>query len=267
MRQSRTVCSVLLAACALLTSCGEEDWKHAATQFPEGSVDLGLFLRSLASRDYAAAHGWLAPELQKAWPATQFAAQVGSIRDEIGDRWKPKRVGFMNSRMPRGPVCSVSYRLEDAWPTKYLLDVVTLDAGQGPKIVTWMMSAPCDPADASLRKAQMAATEFLERLRKKEYDAALALVTAETRPQITQGLLAQISGLFLGDAGEEVAFTKVALRKLIAGVWYYSVVAFPKGKEMNHLEVILHAGETGVKVASLGFKAKVAGPGSTRPPK
>lgn len=267
MKQPRTVCSVLLVACVLLPSCGDQDRKHGPIQPPVVSVDFGLLLRSLASKDYAVAHGWLAPELQKAWPATQFAAQVGSIREELGDRWKPKRVGFMNWRTPQGPVCSASFQLEETWETKYLLDVATLDSGQGPKIVTWAMSVPCEPTDPAHGQAQATATQFLDRLREGKYDAALAMVAEKARPQFTRAVLSQIRSVFWGDAGTEVAFTKVALRKLITGVWYHSVVAFPKGREMNHFEVVLQPSEAGMKVATINVKAKVAGQGSTRPSK
>ncbi len=80
----------------------------------------------------------------------------------------------------------------------------------------------------------------------------------EVRKRINENVLVPIRNIFWAGTSGEVRFTKVSLKKLINGNVYYSITAFPKGKEMNFLEVVLfHKGKS-MQIVMFSFKGKMS---------
>ena len=251
----RALCAGLLALLIIHAGALAEE-----PGFSKPGFDFDPMMKSLAAKKYDAVYAWLDASLQKVWSKQSFAADVGAIRDALGAGWKTERTGFMNSRAPRGPVCSAAYKLTSAWNSKYVLELVALDAGEGFKIVGWTMSTPCAQGDAAVPKARKAASKYLAHLQKEEYDLALGMMSPLIRRRVSKPLLAQIRRIFWTGGGE-LEFKKMSLLKLINGKTYYSVTAFPKRDGATYLEVILEKLEKGMSVASFGFKGRAPGPG------
>ena len=251
---------VVLCLCLVVASCGRKPpVRRVPVTVTKSQVDLQPLLKELKDEDYGAAYQRLDERLRAAWSAEAFAKDVAQIRRAIGnDAWAPKSIGFMNSNSPKGPVCSCSFRLTKHWESRHILEIVSLDSGKGFRIVQWSMSAPVDSDDEGLKRAQVAASGFLSALRDEQYDKALNIMTSQCRVQVSKSMLTRVRGLFWPPGEKDVAFTKASTRKLVDGKWYYSVVAFPKGKEMNFLEVMLDTGGPRPEVASLKFKAKIS---------
>ena len=253
---------VLVAAFAvrvhLRRRSGPPSWPdmiESADMWRRPAVDVEPLLRALDRRDYASAHALLDESIREAWPLGDFEDDVGAVRDRLAERWAPASVGFMNNPAG-GPVCSLAYSLDGEIGGKNVLEVIAMGAGREFTIVGWTLTSPLPTEDERAAPARETARLFLDAMQREDYEAARDLIEEPLRPDVRVAFLTWLRNRVWGKGAGEVEFTETLVGKLVNGERIYSVIAQPKGKEMNFLDIMMRQGEEGMRIASFDFKIK-----------
>lgn len=210
--------------------------------------DISFFLLALGSKDFEKAYSCFDENIQKVWAKDDFVKDMNRLFDDIGQKWKPHRMEFMNYPRQNKPVSTFVYQLTDDFQSPFTMNMMATDSGTNLKINNLKLLFPYQGDYSDEMKGK--AVEFLSTIQELDVENNRKMVAAEYRDIIKLSMLQHIKEILWDDANKEIIIGEVE-ESIINGKSFCRVLADSQLHPLMKLEILIEKSLNEVKV--IGF--------------